>query len=111
MGGLYTSNKLTKVTDNLERVPLENLEMTPKFTYLRIPRMEPQVHVRNGFLYVFGGHVKEETVLSLEVYKSDISGMKLEYVRDFNGLIPAGQPHSSFHLQVLSDNVVFILQK
>ena len=57
MGGLYTSNKLTKVTDNLERVPLENLEMTPKFTYLQFPRMEPQVHVRNGFLYVFGGHV------------------------------------------------------
>ena len=111
MGGLYTSNKLTKVTDNLERVPLENLEMTPKFTYLQFPRLEPQVHVRNGLLYVFGGHVKEETVLSLEVYKSDISGMKLEYVRDFNGLIPAGQPHNSFHLQVLSDNVVLILQK
>jgi hypothetical protein len=50
-------------------------------------------------------------VRSLEVYKSDISGMKLEYVRDFDGLIPTGQPHNSFHLQVLSDNVVFILQK
>ena len=37
--------------------------------------------------------------------------MKLEYVRDFNGLIPTGQPHNSFHLQVLSNNVVLILQK
>ena len=57
------SNKLIKVTDNLERVPLENLEMTPKFTYLKYPRLEPQVQARNGLLYVFGGHVNSETVL------------------------------------------------
>ena len=37
--------------------------------------------------------------------------MKLEYIIDFNRFIPAGQPHNSFHLQVLGNKVVLILQK